>query len=55
MLTDVAFVEFQVRVALPPGTIEFGETLNVTVGSAEDAVMVTWALVVPPDPVAVAV
>ena len=53
--TVVALVEVQLRIALPPLTIEVGETEAVMVGGGSVTVRVTEAVAVPPGPVAVKV
>jgi hypothetical protein len=55
MLTEVAFVEFQLSVELPPAAMELGEAVSEIEGAVADTVIFSCTLVVPPDPVAVAV
>jgi hypothetical protein len=52
-VTDVAFEEFQLRVAVDPAFTVEGSTTMLSVGRAM-TVTITEAVVVPPGPVAVA-
>jgi hypothetical protein len=51
---ELAFVVLQVKVTRLPAVTVVGFAVNVTVGGAEFTVIVTWAVAVPPAPVAVA-
>jgi hypothetical protein len=47
---EVAFVEDQVRVALPPLATALGPTLNVSVGGGDLTDTVALCVAVPPEP-----
>jgi hypothetical protein len=53
MVTVVAAVLFHCNVELCPEMIEVGSAVRVTVGGGTFTVMVTVAVFVPPEPVAV--
>jgi hypothetical protein len=53
--TDVAFVDAQVRVVLPPGAMVDGVAVSVMVGSGQFTVTVTDAVACPPAPCTVMV
>jgi hypothetical protein len=52
--TVVAFVVDHESVEEAPGAIDIGNALKVIVGAGDRAATVTWAVAVPPEPVAVA-
>ena len=54
IVTEVAPVEVQLNVELPPGEIDEGEAVSLT-ASAPETVTVAVAVTLPPGPVAVAV